>query len=98
MAVTPEQAEALEATDRHAKAQGHAYSWMTRAELAENAADHVIAHERHRQGWPGIANAHRKEADRAMAFARAWARVAAALVPPPIPLELVTVEAEETDG
>lgn len=87
MAITPEQAAAIEAADRHAQAQAYAFSWMTRAQLAETAADNVIAHERHRQQWPDIANAHRREADRAMTFARAWARVAAVVVPPLEPVE-----------
>lgn len=81
MAVTAEEASALEATQRYAEAQAFAYTWMAKAQASEGKADHVVEHERHRQGWPGIATAHRKEADRSMAFAREWARVAAALAP-----------------
>lgn len=94
MAVTPDQAASMEAADRHSQAQANAFSWMTRAELAETAADNVMTNERHTEGWPRIANAHRAEADRAMAFARAWARVAAVLVPP---LEPVWSDVESID-
>ncbi|MGW3110546.1 hypothetical protein [Streptomyces sp. NPDC001091] len=92
-------AAALEAEQRYATAQHHAYAWMAKAQEAEDKADHVVEHERHRQGWPDIAVRHRKDADRAMVFARAWARVAAAIVPP-LPavesvLEIVHPEPEE---
>lgn len=82
MAITPEQAAALEAEERYARAQHLAYAWMTKAQEAEEKADHVVEHERHRQGWPGIATRHRKDADRSMTFARAWARVASVIAPP----------------
>lgn len=95
MAVTPEQAAAMEAADRRAQAQAYAFSWMTRAELADAAADNVMAHGRHQEAWPRIANAHRAEADRAMAFAHAWARVASVL---DVPLEPVECELRSTDG
>ncbi|WP_330348159.1 hypothetical protein [Streptomyces sp. NBC_00582] len=90
MAITPEEAAALETAQRHAEAQAYAYTWMAKAQAAEDQADHVVEHERHRQGWPGIATAYRKEAARAMTFARAWARVAAALTPGPVPTSVHT--------
>lgn len=98
MAYSPEQAAAMDAADRHAQAQAFAFSWMTRAEVAETAADNVMAHGRGKPTWPETANAHRREADRAMGFASAWAIVAGILVPAPEPLELITAEIEETDG
>jgi hypothetical protein len=80
--------------DQLTRAQLMALEWMERAEIAETAAHNVIAHERHKQGWPDLAKGHRAEADRAMTFARAWARVAAALQPrsEPVPGELLTLD------
>ncbi|MFJ8804203.1 hypothetical protein [Streptomyces sp. NPDC102487] len=82
MAVTPEQVAAVEATERYARAQAYAFGWMERAQEAEERAVDIVENQRHRQGWPGLATDHRKVAERAITFARAWARVASVLVPP----------------
>jgi hypothetical protein len=95
MTITPEQAAALEAEDRHLRAQVQVYAWMERAEQHQAAADYVASLEERPDGWEQIANTHRAEADRALHFAHAWAEAATVLVPPPQPLELIA-QAEQS--
>ncbi|MFI6274295.1 hypothetical protein [Streptomyces sp. NPDC050988] len=67
--------------------EDRAQSWSDTAAYAE-----TIAHEREQ------AQAHAARSTEARQLAEMWACVAAIVVPPPEPLELITAELGRTDG
>ncbi|MDX2948882.1 hypothetical protein [Streptomyces caniscabiei] len=97
MPITPEQAAALEAEDRHVRAQVQIYEWMERAEQHQAAADYVASLEEHSEDAQKTAAMHRADADRAIRFAHAWTEAANALAQPAKRARLGHVPAQRTD-
>ncbi|MFU0241677.1 hypothetical protein ACKI1J_38805 [Streptomyces scabiei] len=103
-----EQAHADWLAESYRHAQGSAMGW---AERADEAYELARRFEDRAQSWtPKAAHAEIIDSERAQSreqsalyvdarqLAEMWARVAAVLVPPPAPLELITAEPRSTDG